>query len=143
MFKKLLLIFLLLILPTSTLYANEEVGSIAKNWFNTFSKKISDKYSTEKEILYFEAFSDKLNELLVTKNFNEAQINLVNDLIKLSNEFVFKQKRFDEENVNKIILKTNSLLSNFKYFSYNKENIFLEDGIWYTYKFDSHLTFPK
>lgn len=143
MFKKLILSLLITIflIPTS-IYANDEVSSLASNWFTTFSKKISYKYTQDKEVLYFEWFSTKLEDLLATKDFNEAQINLVNDLIKLSNERVFKIKRSLEENSAKIILRTNSLLSDFKYFSYNNEHIFLENWVWYTYKFDSHLTFP-
>ncbi|MFK7780054.1 MAG: hypothetical protein QM490_02805 [Candidatus Gracilibacteria bacterium] len=144
MLKKIsyILTLIILLIPTS-IHANEEVGSIAKNWFTTFSKKISLKYTLDKEILYFEGFTTKLNELVAVKDFNDVQIDLVNDLIRLSNENIFKLNRYKEENSTKIILKTNSLLKDFKKFSYNKEHIFLENGVRYTYKFDYHLTFPK
>jgi hypothetical protein len=42
-----------LLIPTS-IYADGKVETLAKNWFTTFSKKISLKYSQDKEILYFE-----------------------------------------------------------------------------------------
>jgi hypothetical protein len=128
MIKKIILLIILtaISLPTS-IYANEEVGKLAENWFTTFSEKISKKYTTEKEILYFEAFSDKLDYLLITRSFNAAQIKLVNDLIKLSNEYVFKQKIEIKEKENKNIIKNNKLINSFKYKSYNTDNIFIEN----------------
>lgn len=131
-----------LLIPAS-IYADDKVETLAKNWFTTFSKKISLKYSQNKEILYLEWFSTKLNDLLVTRNFTDTQINLVNNLIELSNERVFNIKLSNTENSAKIILKTNSLLKDFRYFSYNDEHIFLENWIWYTYKFDEVLFFTK
>lgn len=142
--KKILLIIIwLLVLFPSSLNADSEVWGVAKKWFTTFSKKISLKYSNEKQLVYFKWFSVKLNHLLATKDFSEVQINLVNDLIILSNEKVFIIEKNNLEKPSKIILKTNKLLSDFKLFSYNKKNIFIENWIWYSYIFDSHLTFPK
>jgi len=56
MLKKIIISLILIIslLPTYSTHANEEVSSLAKNWFTTFSKKISSKYSDTKEIIYFE-----------------------------------------------------------------------------------------
>lgn len=142
MIKK-ILIFITIIfisLPTFT-HANEEVGDLAKNWFTTFSYKISSKYDINKEILYFEAFSSKLDSLLITKEFNEAQIKLINDLILLSNEYVSKQYLYLNQNENLITIQKSALVNKFKLKSYNKENIFLENWTWYTYNYDSHLYF--
>jgi hypothetical protein len=128
MIKK-ILIFITIIfisLPTFT-HANEEVGDLAKNWFTTFSYKISSKYDINKEILYFEAFSSKLDSLLITKEFNEAQIKLINDLILLSNEYVSKQYLYLNQNENLITIQKSALVNKFKLKSYNKENIFLEN----------------
>ena len=86
MIKKILLSLILSIslLPIH-LHANADVSSLAKNWFYTFSKKISIKYSDSKEILYFEGFSNKLSQLLTERDFNNAQTQLINDLIILIN----------------------------------------------------------
>lgn len=144
MLKRIIYIITLIVflIPTS-IHANEEVSTLAKNWFTTFSKNIRQKNSPEKEILYFEWFSTKLNDLVTVKKFNTAQINLLNDLRKISNERVFEMKKSILENWTKIILRTNSLINDFKYFSYNTDNIFLENWVRYTYKYDTHLTFPK
>jgi predicted enzyme involved in methoxymalonyl-ACP biosynthesis len=128
MYKKIILFITLItfLIPTS-LHADNEVSSLAQNWFTTFSNKIKIKYSSEKEILYFESFSKRLEDLLATRDFNEVQIDLVEDLIKLSNEFVFTHKRYKEEIGTKIILKSNPILKDFRFFSYNKEHIFLDN----------------
>jgi hypothetical protein len=55
MFKKIIYIIILIVfsIPTS-IHANEEISTLAKNWFTTFSKTVRQKNSPEKEILYFE-----------------------------------------------------------------------------------------
>lgn len=140
--KFLITIILLTTLTLSNAYANDEVSVLAQNWFTTFSKKIHSKYTTWSEITYFEWFSDKLSDLLAQKSFNTNQINLINDLIKLSNEYLFNIDINEKEKSNKLILNSNDLLKDFKHFSYNSEHIFLENWIWYTYNFDTHLKFP-
>ena len=145
MLKKILLLItlLILIIPTSTLHASDEVGIIASNWFTKFSLNISKKYSDTNEIKYFELFNIKLNQLLLKKSFTTTQITLINDIIKLANERVFNLSKYNNELETKNILKSNKLISDFKYISYNPENIFIENWIWYYYKFDSHLIFPS
>ena len=143
MIKKVLVFFIFfIILSPTNIHANEEVWSVAKNWFSTFSQKISKKYSNNKELIYFKWFSDKLDLLLATKNFTEVQINLINDLIKLSNEHVNKLEISDNESSVKIILNTNNIVKKFDKISYNEDHIFLENWIWYTYRFNTHLKFP-
>ena len=142
MLKRILLL-ITLITPISTLYASDEIGLVAKNWFSTFSHKIDIKYSDSNEIIYFESFSSKLSDLLAQNSFTAVQIVLINDLIKLSNERVFTLNRKNIENSSKKNLNRNALIKDFKYISYNQEYIFLENWIWYTFNFDSHLTFPK
>ncbi len=144
MIKKLILLLLITFIsvPNFT-YANEKVSDLANNWFTKFSIKISNKYNNEKEILYFKTLTKRLNDLLATRKFNENQIKLINDLIKLSNEYVFKKILYREENSNKQILNNSSLLNDFKYKSFNKNNIFLENWIWYTYIFKTSLYFDE
>lgn len=128
--------------PTS-LFANEQVGTLAKDWFTNFSNTINKKYSEQNQVSYYKNLSEKLEELVTKKSLNEKQVTLIQDLIKLSNERVFFIERNIEETPIKNFFNSNTLVNNFKYISYNKENIFLDDWIWYTYKFDNHLTFPK
>jgi len=128
MIKK-ILIFITLIfisLPNFT-YANEKVSNLAKNWFTTFSHKISLKYDTDKEILYFKTLSSRLDKLLTLKKFNDTQIKLINDLILLSNEYVSKQYLYLKQNKNLITIQKSQLVNKFKLKSLNKENIFLEN----------------
>ena len=139
--KILLLIIFILTTLYSNVYAENNINIWINNWFKSYSNKIDLKYSTDKEILYFEWFSKKLNEFLITKNLNASQIILVNDLIKLSNEYVFSKQLYLKEKSNKIIIQNNSLIKNFKYKSFNEDNIFLENWIRYSYIYNSHLYF--
>ena len=125
----------------SITYANEQVSQLANNWFTSFSYKISKKYTKQKEIIYFKSLVDKLNKLLSIRKFNDNQKKLIDDLTKLSNEYIFKLVLSQKEEKNKKIIDTNSLIKNFKYKSYNKDNIFKKDWVWYAYIFDTHLYF--
>lgn len=137
-------ILLIISLIPSTIYAADDgVSSAAQKWFTNYSKKISAKNTNQKDILFFEWFTDNLNELLAKKKLTEVQINLIYDLIKLSNEHIFDIKLEENESLAKSKLNNNDLLSDFKHISYNPENMFLENWVWYTYNFDKHLVFPK
>lgn len=140
MIKKILLI--ILIISINTTYWYEDINPISKKWFNGFSQKIDKKYNDKSEILYFKKFNSKLNELILDKKFNVQQIKIIKDIIILSNEYIFNKKNNQSEKYNKNILNNNILLNWFKYISYNPEHIFIENWIWYTYKFNSHLKFP-
>ena len=145
MLKRILLVITLFAatIPTSSLYASDEVGIVAKKWFTSFSYKVDLKYSDNKEITYFEWFNNKLGELLTQRKFTTNQIELINDLIKLSNERIFKLNRKNIESNSKNTLDSNGLVKDFRYISYNPEHIFLENWIWYSFNFDSHLVFKK
>ncbi|MDP2091272.1 MAG: hypothetical protein Q8K30_06780 [Candidatus Gracilibacteria bacterium] len=142
--KKILIIILLFIslVSNNNTYASGNVNNDIQKWFSNYARKISAKNTNQKEILYFKGFSNNLNEILTKKKLNEIQINLVYDLIKLSNEHIFSIELEQDEILAKTKLHNNELLSDFKYFSYNSHNIFLENGVWYTYNYDKHLVFP-
>lgn len=144
MIKKIfILILLFIILTPLNSYAENGVNIATQKWFSNFSKKISAKNTNQKEILFFEWFNDNLNELLAKKKLSDAQINLIYDLIKLSNEHIFDIKLEQNESLAKSNFSNNDLLSDFKHFSYNPENMFLENWVWYTYTYDKQLVFPK
>lgn len=124
--KKIFKIFLLLIALSfnSNAFADEEINSATKKWFTNYAKNISAKNTDQKEILYFEWFANNLNELIAKKKLSEAQINLINDLIKLSNEHIFNIVMKLNESESKSIIDKNTILSDFKYKSYNSKIFF-------------------
>ncbi|MDD2870728.1 MAG: hypothetical protein PHS49_01960 [Candidatus Gracilibacteria bacterium] len=132
-------ILLLFTFFSSTTFADTSVSTIAQNWFNSYSKKIAIKYSDENEIIFFKGFNDKLNDLLAKKRFNDIQINLINDLIKLSNEYVFNLELKNKEKLSREKIKSINVIQDFKYLSYNPDHIFLENGVWYTYYFTNRF----
>ncbi len=145
MIKKIIItiIIILAILNTSVIHANEWISNSSKIIFNILSKKISTAKSSKNQILYFEWLSEKLSDLITKKKLSENQLILIDDLIKLSNEYVFDTEINEKEKNNKLILWSNSLLKTFKLYSYNPDHIFLENWVWYTYSFDEHLKFPE
>lgn len=144
MLKKIFItLFLVLLFIPSSLSASNNYDTLVNNWFNTFSNKIEKKYNIEGEILYFEWFTSKLNKLLVKKKLNKAQISIVNNLIELSNEYIFNKNIFKNEFKSKQYFKNNIITKWFKNISYNSDNIFLDKWVWYSYNYDSHLKFPE
>lgn len=144
MLKKILIYIILLFTITPSLVnADDGVSSMAKNWFNSYSKKISFKNNTEKQIIFFKWFSDKLVSIENNSKFNDWQKKLIGDLIKLSNEYIFNLEFNESEKLAKSKLNSNELLKDFKHFLYNKDQIFIENWVWYTYKYDKHLKFPE
>jgi hypothetical protein len=143
MIKKIFISSILFISLFQLSHADNWNNTVAKKWFDSYSKKISIKYNIKNEIIYFEWFSDKLNDILAKNKFKSEQLNLVKDLIKLSNEYIFNLELTEKERNSKDKLKSNQLVKDFKYISYNEDNIFLENWVWYTYSFDKHLKFPE
>ena len=141
---KILIKILLLTFFLAPISANAaDINPVAEKWFKTFSTKIITKYNTDNEIKYFKWFSEKLNKLKITKKLTSAQTWLVNDLITLSNELLFKITLENKEKNNKKTISNLNYLKNFKYKSYNDEHLFIKDWIWYTYIFDNHLYFDE
>jgi hypothetical protein len=129
MLKKTLILLTILTFTTlpTDLFANESVSNIADKWFTSFSLKISKKYNTNQEITYFKTFSSRINTLLATKELNDSQQKLINDLAKLANEKVFRLKQTKQESIKKYLLHNNELIKDFKHLSYNDDHIFLDD----------------
>ena len=140
--KKSFLLFIILLFPHS-LHANAEVSDLAANWFEGFSQKIAAKYSTHKEIEYFQTLSERLDMLQMLDRFNAAQRELIDDLIQLSNEYVFEKQRWLAEAETKSILDSKWILKDFKNIVYNPELIFQENWVWYTYRYKTHLFFKQ
>ncbi len=144
MFKKVILsiIVTIFLIPTS-LFANSDVGIIANNWFTNYSKKISSQNTPSQEVVFFRRFSERISHLKATKKITIPQKELLNELIKLSNERVFKLIKIKNQSLSTILLKTNPLVKDFENISQNPDHIFLKDWVWYAYYFKSHLAFPK
>ncbi len=144
MIKKILLLLIILVnLTVNFVYAENTINNETKKWFNNYSKTITSKYSTKEQILFYEGLGEKLNEILERKKLNDSQIKVLNDLNKLINEKRFYIELIEKEKNNKQILQSNNLSKDFNFLSYNKEHIFIENWIWYTYSFDKHLIFQK
>lgn len=141
--KFLIFITLIFIYLHSSIYANYNVSNVAKDWFDNYSYKVTKKFDKQWKINFYNLFNDKLNELIYKKDFTESQLQLINDLIKLTNEYSFEIYLSEIESNNKKNLSSYNILNDFKNISYNKDNIFLENWIWYTYSHENELVFPE
>jgi hypothetical protein len=121
-----IIITLTLILNILNVSANN-INPIANKWFIGFSNKIDSKYNNVDEIKYFKSFNDKLELIKIKRKLTLVQTGLVNNLISLSNELIFKKEQFINENTNKNIINSYQLSRNFKHKAYNKNYFFLEN----------------
>ena len=130
--------------------------------YNSFAKKVWNKYSSQKELEFFKKLDIALENILKTKKLSLTKKNLINDLIylnkrqinslslsseKAENSIVTYEKNREDfqkkvnENNNKIKINTYSISKEFKNISYDKNDIFLEDETWYTYNFITYKFF--
>ncbi|MBT3727302.1 hypothetical protein HOG21_06710 [bacterium] len=100
--KKIIIFIIVSIFTITTpIYANNEINPIATKWFNNFSAKIEKKFNTDKSIVYFEKFSEKIDLLLKKKKFTKDQISLINDIKRLSDTKTLRLKS-DKANKDKV-----------------------------------------
>ena len=137
-------------------------NTIIESVYNSFAKKVWNKYSSQKELEFFKKLDIALENILKTKKLSLTKKNLINDLIylnkrqinslslsseKAENSIVTYEKNREDfkkkvnENNNKIKINTYSISKEFKNISYDKNDIFLEDETWYTYNFITYKFF--
>lgn len=146
MFKKILigvLFLFIFLLPTTSFASTLETPGIEKVYSNFLIKLERKLPLTTKRISFLKLLNEKIDYILLHKNLNAAQIWLLNDLTKLSNEEIFSLIFYIEVNKYSFELSEYELSKIFKYKASNNESIFLENWVWYYYKYNNHLTFPK
>jgi len=130
--------------------------------YKSFVVKVQKKYSDNKELIFLKELDKALENILKIKKLSNSKENLIKDLIYLnknqislyyenreeqeveiinleSNEQDFQNKL--RENNNKTKIDSYSISKEFKNISYDKNDIFLENGVWYTYNFITYKFF--
>lgn len=132
--------------------------------YNNFLKKIESR-DIESQIDVLQIIQKRLSEIWKENNLSESKKVLIKDIEYLNKKALVKriikskQSKKDTDNWSSsketIIKDDEVFLSNstkekiksfwisqyFENISYDKNNIFLRDGIWYAYIFDKHLFF--
>jgi len=168
MIKKILIFIALFIFTVNSSFALEITPKIEK-LYNNFYSEIEKKFDKTKQIsvlIWLNSKLKKFKNLRKYKNNSKIQ-NILNQFIYLNNKKLLKLKKGiilikDEKNKPNNIEKINkykrefelekkrrkSIIDKYNYskffknISYTKNNIFLENWIWYTYSFKGFSYFP-
>lgn len=144
MLKKIILfiVFIWLLVSSSSVLAWSIETPNLEKVYSKFIFKLERKLKWNKEISFLNKLNTKLYQIRFKKKLSSKQKVLVDEIIKLTNEKLFSLKyNLEVSNYKKDLTKYElSKLFNIK--SSNKNNLFLENGVWYYYKFWAHLFFP-
>ena len=138
---KIVSILILVLIPSITIASGWINSKLEKN-YNSFINNLEKKYSWNDEIFFLKELNKKLN-IIKKKKLDTNKLSLVNDLIKLNNEKIFNLEIEIKTIKNKNIIEDFPISKKFKNIIYLDENFFLENWIWYTYKYSLYLNFPK
>lgn len=147
---------------------NEEIDPKVEERYNKFIIKIEKKYtSIEKQILVYTEVNKLLNKAVKSSKIKPEEKEVLNDFIalnskklaylKIKNQILNNskieeqsknQEKINEENFklkyeqnNNYLIDKYSITKNFTKKSYNKDNIFIENWVWYYYKVDQYKYF--
>lgn len=148
MFKKIFICFMIILslwitqTNANTSELNENNISInIENIFIKYTKNIEKKYSNNTSVKKIEVLLDKLYNIKNTQELSWNKKDIIDDLIKLSNEYIFdnfyKQKTIKDS----ILIKNFPISKEFWKTTNTNDSIFLENDTWYTYVFEKHLSF--
>lgn len=146
--KKILIIVTIIfikIISINTTYSLDETIKTKIEWIYTlFLKNIEKKYTQEKELKILISLDEKLLIIVNNKKISEKNREILTYLYQINNEKlnnddtkkIINENIFNEEYNSKLNneIKNYTISKNFNKISYNKDNIFLENWIWYYYK---------
>lgn len=127
-FLKVSIIFLIFFSSLNVSFAKENIDPKIEKSFNKLSLQLEKKYSNKKRILFLEKINSKIKHALEVKKIWESKKKILLDVVKLSNEEIFKiqseekiknsSQKFLEAN---IISKLNRELSKIEWEFFTKE----------------------
>jgi len=162
-FWKKIISLLIIILLTSSIFIQTTIAYQVSNKniqkaYNKLIIKVIKKYLTNnKRLTFLKKLDNSLKKILKTKKIWTKKTTLIKDLIYLNNlqinsylssntknSQIENNKIFEKklkENSNKEKIDSYPISKYFKNISYNKNHIFLENWVWYTYIFEKYLWF--
>lgn len=141
---KLLIISISLIAQVT--YANDIDNNDLKTKIeNIFSVFVSDyEKNTSKTSSYnnIKALESKISKIIHSIDTNSKNYIIYNTLLESSREYNFKYE-YNQDQIKKVLsLGKYEISNNFNKKIIDKDEVFLEDWIWYTYIFTSYVAFP-
>lgn len=118
----------------------------------SFQKKLEQKYDFNQKINIIHKLNEALIDLTRKNNFSKKKQELIQDLLSLNDNFLqqlqeTQNKELFENNLqannNKKTINTFSITKQMENVSYDTNDIFLENGVWYAYIFDAYKFFKE
>ena len=147
--RKIILLWIIITICSfsQSTYANvktdNELKTKVENIFSTFvkrSEKNNSTTATYKKILELET---KISKVIHNIKQDNKRYIVYNTLLESARDYNFKHKYTQTEVKKSISLNKYDIAKNFERKITNKDEIFLENWIWYTYIFTSYLWFPE
>ncbi len=134
MIKRLLCLIILLCIST-TAFASDISDPRIERAYDRFITKVDAQLTDTKKLILLEKLGNKIDIFFDTKKLSDTNKTILYDLNKLNNEelaSIYLEKERAEVQSELFKFSSTSLFSRI---SVNKENIFLENGVWYFYDY--------
>ena len=143
MLKKFIIILCVFFSVFSSVYAQDVVDPRMERAYNKFIIKVDAQLTDSKKLILLEKLWNKIDIFFDTKKLSSANQSILSDLNKLNNEEIFSMYIENEKKKTQSKILSYSSTDRFLRISENKENLFLEDGVWYFYDFKTTHFFEK
>ena len=137
MLKKILCSLTLFFCIFWSTYASEISNPKIEIAYDRFITKVDAQLTDTKKLILLEKLGNKIDIFFDTKNLSDTNKSILTDLARLNNEELsnmYLEKERAEVQSELFKFSTTNLFSRI---SVNKENIFLDDGVWYFYDYQT------
>lgn len=128
----------------NTFSYENNIETKTKNVYNLIYKQITKTaYNDNKKLNSVLNFKKLLQKIYDSNKVNYKNNELLTEIQELNNEKIFNLRLKIQEKNNKNIFAKYPILSNFKHKIYNKNFLFKENWVWYTYSFENKHFFES
>lgn len=135
MLKRILCFSILLLCAFGPTFASNISDPRIERAYDRFIVKVDAQLTDTKKLILLEKLGNKIDIFFDTKNLSDWNKVILSDLAKLNNEELSGMYLEKERAEVQSKLFTFSSTDLFSRISENKENIFLENGVWYFYDY--------
>ena len=148
--KKILILFIFVSIFFTNInntYTSEETNNIlisqVENIFSDYVKRIEEINSKTWAYREISTLESKLTVILWTEKLSDQKYTVYNTLLESIREYISDYKDYQYQVKKNLILSKYPITKDFNNKIINKDEIFLEDWIWYTYYFTTYFGFPE
>ena len=123
--------------------SNNELKTKVEKIFSSFVTRSEKKLTKSWAYTEIIKLEQNLSTALWSKKLKDDRFIVYNTLLESSREYISDYQYYQQEIKKNILLWNYNITKDFKNKIINKDEVFLENWIWYTYYFTSYLGFPK